>query len=202
MSTNNFVKYPGLKLVHLNCRSIFKKLDQLVLLYRECDIICITETWLNSKIGTNLLNFPGKTLFRQDRRYGLEEVRGGGVCIYLDNIMSPYANINTECSICNKDFEVLSLDVTQPGHKYMTITCVYRPPRGKHAPFIKFLEHVFKRSKTEIWIMGDFNVDYLNRGDLNRQKYIDLFKKYGLKQYIDEITRLNHRGGTNDFVSD
>ena len=191
MSSNNFVKYLGLKLVHLNCRSIFKKLDQLVLLYRECDIMCISETWLSSKLCNNLLHFPSKMLFRQDRSYGHREVRGGGVCIYIDSKFGPYTSVNVPCSTCNSDFEILSLDITRPGHKHMTMVCIYRPPRGKHPSFIKFLEHVFKTSKSEIWILGDFNVDYLNRGDAFRQKYIDLFKKYCLKQYIDSITRPN-----------
>ena len=196
MTTNNFVKCPGLKFIHLNCRSIFKKLDQIVLLYGECDIICITETWLSSKIGNNLLNFRGKTLFRQDRIYGNRVSRGGGVCIFIDNKFGPYSVINAECSMCNNDFEILSLDVTRPGHRFMTIICIYRPPRGKHILFVKFLEYILKKTKSEIWIMGDFNVDYLNRGDTNRQRYIDLFKKYGMKQYIENITRPNNRGGT------
>ena len=196
MSTNNFVNYPGLKLVHLNSRSIYRKLDQLILLYRECDIICITETWLSSKIGNNLLNFQGKSLFRQDRKYGPREARGGGVCIYIDSKFSPYSTINAECSQCNRDFEVLSLDITRPGHKHITVMCIYRPPRGSHIPFMKFLETAINKSKSELWILGDFNVDYLNRGDVNRQKYIDLFKKYGLRQYIEKITRPGSRGGT------
>ena len=126
---------PGLKLVHLNCRSIYNKLDQIILLYRECDIICISETWLNSKFTDQILQFPGKKLYRFDRTHNTGNVKGGCVCIYIDEKYGPYCTINMEITSCTPDYKILCLDASLPNHKYMSIICMYRPPRGN----IKYL---------------------------------------------------------------
>ena len=196
MSTNSFVTSPGLKLLHLNCRSIYRKLDQIILLYKECDIICFSETWLTTSLGDQLLHFPGKLLYRQDRRYATVDVKGGGLCIYADIKYGPYCAINADISTCTPDFELLCLDVKKPGNRHMSVICMYRPPKGKHIVFQDYLENILKNLKTEIWILGDINVDFLNRDDENRAKYLRIFKKYGLRQYIEEITRPNTHGGT------
>ena len=52
---------------------------------------------------------------------------------------------------------------------------------------------MFKGCKKEIWLVGDINVEDLNRYDENRTTFLDLF---GLKQYIEDITTFNIRGGT------
>ena len=183
MNQNSFASTQGLKLVHLNCRSIYRKLDQIISLYRECDIICFTETWLTPKLGNDLLLSPGKSLFRQDQKYRTGNVKGGGLCIYIDSKFGPYCKINTDVSTCTTDFELLCLDVKKPGNWYMTILCLY-------SPFVNYLENVLKKLKAEIWILGDINVDYLNRTDENRTKYLCVFKKFGLRQYIENITRI------------
>ena len=220
MTSSTFVSSPGLKIIHLNCRSIYRKLDQIILLYRECDVICFSETWLTPNLSDNLIHFPGKYLYRQDRIYPRGNVKGGGICIYVDTKYGPYCTINSDLSVCTPDFELLCLDIKKPGNRHMTIICMYRPPKGKHIIFNNQLENVFKNVKSELWILGDINVDFLNRADENRIKYLRLFKKYGLQQHIDGITRPNMRGGTcidwiitnsdfvklagisNDFVSD
>ena len=196
MNHHAFVNAPGLKLLHLNCRSIYRKLDQIIVLYKECDIICFTETWLTPKLGNHLLHFPGKTLFRQDRVYQTGNVKGGGLCIYIDSKFARYSTVNTDISACTRDYEILGLDIKTPGNRFMTILCMYRPPKGKHTLFNIYLENMLKNLKTEIWILGDINVNYLCRTDENRSQYLRLFKKYGLHQYINEITRPNTKGGT------
>ena len=143
-----------------------------------------------------LLHFPGKSIYHQNRKYPTGKVKGGGLCIYIDSKFGSYCTINTDISICTPDFELLGLDVKRPGNRYMTIICVYGPPKGKHDLFIKYFEKIVKDLNTEIWILGDFNVDYLNRTDENRAKLLRLFKKFGLHQYIDNITRPNTLGGT------
>ena len=196
MIQNSFVTSPGLKLLHLNCRSIYRKIDQLILLYRECDIICFSETWLTHNLSNQLLQFPGKYLYRQDREYAMRNVKGGGVCIYVDIKFGPFCKINSDISVCTPDYEVLCLDVKKPGNRCMTIICIYRPPKGNHPQLINYFENTLKNVNTEIWILGDMNVDFLNREDENRIKYLRLFKKYGLRQYIDTITRPSAHGGT------
>ena len=63
-----------------NCRSLLPKLDELKLichLHKPNFAFC-TETWLNDKIGDNILSTPNFKLFRHDRNYK----KGGGVCVF------------------------------------------------------------------------------------------------------------------------
>ena len=172
MNQAPFVNTPGLKIIQLNCCSIYRKLDQIITLYRDCDIICFTETWLTPKLGDQLLHFPGKTLYRQDRRYQTRNVKGGGLCIYIDSKFGPYSTVNMDISICTPDYEMLCLDIKKPGNRHMTVICVYRPPKGKPTVFSTYLENILKNLKTEIWIVGDMNINYLNRMDENRNQYL------------------------------
>ena len=47
----------------------------------NADIVCITETWLDELMPDSLVHIPGFVCFRRDRPSGL---RGGGVCVYLN----------------------------------------------------------------------------------------------------------------------
>ena len=58
---DDLVSVKGLKIAHLNIRSLPAKIDQLriLLLNEPVDIMCITETWTNSNHTPALLNIPG-----------------------------------------------------------------------------------------------------------------------------------------------
>ena len=51
---------------HINCRSLYRKLDEIICIYRNYDFIACTETWLTETHTESMLSFPGKTLFRLD----------------------------------------------------------------------------------------------------------------------------------------
>ena len=48
----------------------------------------------------------------------------------------------------------------------------------------------------EIWLLGDFNIDFLRRDDVNTVKLNRFVKKIGLSQVINGITRPNTKGGS------
>ena len=66
-----------------NVRSIFSKMDELRLSVSclKCDVVFITESWLNSDIADGLLYMNHFDLFRCDRTLR----KGGGVCIFGPN---------------------------------------------------------------------------------------------------------------------
>ena len=136
------------------------------MLYKECDIISLTETWLTSNLGDQLLHFQGKVLYRQDRKYNTGNVKGVGLCIYVDTKYGSFCNVNKDITICTPDFELLCLDVKKPGNRYMTIICMYRPTKGKHILLHNYPENILKNLNAEIWLLGDMNVDFLNRDDV------------------------------------
>ena len=67
----------GLKLVHMNVRSLPKKIDQLrILLHNSTiDMLTLSETWLREGLVNNLYDLEGYKLFRCDR---LVESQTGG----------------------------------------------------------------------------------------------------------------------------
>ncbi|CAB4008015.1 Hypothetical predicted protein, partial [Paramuricea clavata] len=65
----------GLKISHLNIRSLYPKMDEVRLLLKDqpIDVFTISETWLNPSISDEELSVPGYTILRQDR---LEQIGG------------------------------------------------------------------------------------------------------------------------------
>ena len=70
----------GVKIGHLNIRSLLKKIDEIKILIHQnsFDILAISETWLSDKIPNELVNIPGFNVYRNDR-----PSHGGGVLIYI-----------------------------------------------------------------------------------------------------------------------
>jgi len=81
MAVNKSVDY-GLKICVSNVRSLINKLDdfKFSVLNDNCDLVCVSETWLNSTYpDAFLLNgLSDYVLFRRDRSSRV----GGGVCIF------------------------------------------------------------------------------------------------------------------------
>ena len=76
---------------------------------------------------------------------------------------------------------------------------LYRPPQGDVDQFIQYLEKVFDDIETdniELFIMGDFNIDFLDKKDPKCKKLMELIKPLGLRQIIKEPTRLTINRGT------
>ena len=189
----------GLKFVHINCRSLYNKLSQITLLFSPYDIICCSETWLTKDYNDAFVEIPGKKVFRIDRNG-----RGGGVCIYIDSKIAPYSEIVLNHSYANCDLEIVTIIVHKPGLKHMIISSLYRPPRGNIKTCIDRLQEILSTrqySKKEFWLFGDFNVDYLDRNQPNLNKFCELFKKFGLRQLITDVTRPGrHKSSCLDWI--
>ena len=175
---------------------MFKNLDQVIDNFKTCDFLCCSETWLKPEIHNSLVFFPGKKLFRLDRKNVNGKIRGGGVCIYVLDKLAPFTVVNTECSYTCKDFEILTINVSRPNMRYSHVSCIYKPPTGKNSECIDFIKKIYRGTRREVWILGDFNVDFLDRTCPNRLKYINAFKTVDVRQLIAKYTRPNSRGGT------
>ena len=60
----------GFHLVHLNIRSLWQHMDEFRFYLKDSTINCatISESWLNEKIPSNLVDIQGYNLFRLDRQ--------------------------------------------------------------------------------------------------------------------------------------
>ena len=48
----------GLKIIQLNCRSIYGKIDEIEYLYKDVDILSCSETWQTDKIPDHMIGIP------------------------------------------------------------------------------------------------------------------------------------------------
>ena len=86
----------------------------------------------------------------------------------------------------------------------MAIVNVYKPPTGKIDNFIVYLKLLLKSieiEKREIWILCDFNTDWLKRDSPDTVKVMHFCKTHGLEQLINNVTRPGkYRGSTVDLI--
>ena len=68
----------GLKIVHLNIRSILKHRNEVEVTFSDYDIVCLTETWLNGNVENSVIDLPGFIVCRQDRESTVHQVKKRG----------------------------------------------------------------------------------------------------------------------------
>lgn len=99
-----------------NVRSIVNKVDELASLvrydrlYRQCSLLCFTETWLTDCITTAYMEMDGFTMIRHDRdpeKAGKKS--GGGVCLYVNNQWCHPGHITEKHRVCDPNIELLAV---------------------------------------------------------------------------------------------
>ena len=223
-------KAKGFKVLHLNIRSLLKKIDQLrvILEPSNIDIFTISETWLHPKIENHLINVQGYTAYRLDRGHcittkkGLTTKRGGGLLTYFRTDSLDVYVQEAEC-LTTKDIEIQWFKVKRKNAKTITLANVYRPPAGKINLAIKALEEglsALAAPNEEIIILGDLNIDYKNQKSPNFKKIKFFEQANSLEQKICTTTRnsktsssildialtnmkyIQHAGTLDSFLSD
>ena len=185
-----FLGMKGLKLVHLNARSLYNKLVEIKESFHSCDIIIITETWLKKLVPSSAIGIEGYNVIRQDRHCH-ESKKGGGICIYLRTDI--VYEILDECTAVNDDFEILGSKIKIGNIKPMYLLSIYRPPKGNIESFFKFLTNnieSFNLVRNEVVVMGDLNIDYSSAQTRRKHKIKQFETKFNLKQLIQLILEL------------
>ena len=150
-------KQKGLKLLHLNVRSLVRNISEIKLLLSQNDvhILSVNETWLDNFVLNNEIEIEGFQILRKDRNRN-----GGGVAIYIRN--------NLHFELLNHDslnhLEALPI-LVQPNKcsKPFIFISWYRPPNSKpiildhYEELMSFLDG-FNHS---IIVMGDLNCDIM-----------------------------------------
>ena len=186
----------GIKIVHLNIRSIWKKIDQLRLLLQnsKIDIITISETWLSEKMNSSLLQIEGYQLFRHDRCYLTSSKKtGGGLITYVRDSKFVHVEVLSEACISNDNLEIQWLRIKNTNSKNILLGNMYRPPTGKVQLAIKSVDlglQTLKKEREDVFLVGDFNIDYKNKRVLDYKKLQFFEKSNSLKQIIETSTRI------------
>ena len=185
----------GFKLVHLNIRSLAKKIDQVRLLMQgtKIDVFTISETWLKRHLETKLFDIDGFEIFRQDReiRAGRNK-RGGGLITYVCSTLASSCEPLVDLDVSNEWMEAQWIYIHRPDCKNIIICNVYRPPSGDLKKAIVYLENCLKTinmEKVNIFVMGDFNVNYKNKRSPEYKKLHFFAQTNTLSQCINTTTR-------------
>ena len=127
-SFDDLTKLKGFKIVHLNVRSIVKKIDQLRVLLSnsKLDVITISETWLREHLHSRLVEIDGYNVHRLDRIKPRKKgkggsVRGGGLLSYVSTSHSSSCEILSDLDNSDENLEAQWTLIHRPHSKNILI---------------------------------------------------------------------------------
>ena len=127
----------GLRIAHLNIRSLRNKSDSLRLEgldSRTIDILTLSETWLDDCYEDSHVTIPGYNCIRLDRS-GAKEGHGG-VAIFVKEGLS----FRVRNDLHSAAHECLWIELTRTKCRPILICCAYRAPVFDFTNFISNLE--------------------------------------------------------------
>lgn len=187
---------PGLKISHLNIRSLPAHFDEFRILMHDnpFDIMCLTETWLNSSDSNDEIHIDGYNIIRTDR----DDVhRGGGTAIYYNAKLNARQRTDINAEL---DIEATWLEVTSPNRSKTLICSTYCPDKESYCIFRSDLERMLERASvegSEQLYLGDFNQDLLPKKlSADARDLRQLLASYQFTQLIKDPTRITARSET------
>lgn len=158
--STQFTQSPSLSIMHLNCRSILNKLDEIkdLLTRLPVTVLALTETWLTDN-EDDLINIPGYQ-FLSKPRY---KCRGGGIAFLIKH-ETPFEVLgNLVETSAVSSFEGLFIRLPhKQGASIMGV--IYRPPGQNLDDFTVEIDHILSKimnKSKEVFLIGDFNSDLL-----------------------------------------
>ena len=99
---NRFV-FPGILLSNAN--HVLNKLDELhcIVDMHNTDVVCITESWMDSETPSTLCNIGDFNLYRRDRSVG----QGGGVLCFVRSRIQSHQLVPVLNQPYDNDFEIM-----------------------------------------------------------------------------------------------
>ncbi len=95
-----------------NVNSLPNKIDGLaapvryIKTYRECSLLCFSETWLTTSIPDANVELPGFSTVRSDRdTKACGKRKGGGLAVYVNTRWCNPGHVYIKISICCRDIE-------------------------------------------------------------------------------------------------
>ena len=130
---HDFKSQKGFKIVHLNIRSLIKKIETLKidLETSKIDIFTIFETWLTSNHSSSLVNLRNYNFIRHDRQtlnVNNQIKHGGGLGIYIHDTIDYDSDTISRYNVSNRDIEAQWVVIKRNHCKKIMLCNVYRPP--------------------------------------------------------------------------
>jgi len=167
----------------MNVQSILPKIDELevVAALKKPDVICLTETWLNSSIDSSVINVTDYRLCRTDR----EDRKGGGTAIYVRRDIN-YFDKTTSYRVSN-EVEYTLIEI--PCFRVLLI-CIYIPPNLDSARHQSILSKLITITDESMNSKTDFNQIIV--GDFNDFNVGNLAEELALHDLVLKPTRKNN----------
>ena len=186
---------------HLNLRSMINKHDLLKIQMKTMgiDLLTFSESWLNENVENNLIHINDYNVVRNDRNWRDTNTsspkRGGGVGAYIHNSLNFSCDKLSHMNISKKYMESIWFEINREKAKNLVIGVIYRPPNGDVTTFCELLTEqvnsVIEARNVDLYILGDFNINYTNKKDPDVKKLLNFQEMTTLKQLIVDNTGLN-----------
>ena len=193
-------KTRGLKIAHLNIRSLRQKTDMIRLEgldNKTFDVLTMSETWLNGSFRDAKIALPGVTCIRLDRSG--DKTGYGGVAAHVREGL-PFRVRN---GINSDNNECLWIELNRAKCRPTLICCAYRAPEKDLSEFISNLYNAMTSidlDKCDLLLLGDINVNILphSKGSIkkDKQQLLNFSRTLDLSQLIKEPTRVTEKSRT------
>ncbi len=149
---------------------------------RDCNIICLSETWLTPLVPDNAVT-PSDNffVFRMDRTAEAGKTKGGGVCFFINKKWCDPRNISILSRSCSPHLEHLSI-ICRPFYlprefSSTVVTAVYIPPQADSSLALSKLHdelsgYINIHPDAACIVAGDFNKANLKKVIPNFHQHI------------------------------
>ena len=171
-------------------------------------ILGLSETWLSDVIPTQLVDLPGYTMYRNDRKFvnpvTNQTKKGGGVCLFISNNLNCMVHHLAELDKSTADIESQWVELSFANQKNVIVCNLYRPPQGDTNQYLKYIEsclECFDYVRKDLFIMGDANIDVLDKTSPKAKELKEFLLQCGLTNHIKEVSRYaNEKNSCLDHI--
>ena len=189
VAVREFLKPRGIKIFHQNARGLFSNLNLLkkfLFDHKQVDFLGISETFISKEQNEKLFEIDDYTFISKPRTVG----KRGGVGVYLKNGLDYERRFDLE----KGSPECIWIELFFKNTTSLLIGTYYRPPNtSDYLP--KDFNNAFnntlivaQKEQKEVLILGDFNVNYLDKNDNKELKTI--INVNGFEQIVKTATRI------------
>ncbi|XP_058614473.1 uncharacterized protein LOC131528995 [Onychostoma macrolepis] len=166
------------KIMLSNVRSISNKEEEFKKMLEDvenCDMICITETWMNS--DSSRIDMPGyKTLWADRDPRLTQKHRGGGLMMLVNEAWA--TDVQVENIMQTPNYELMVVSIIPHNHPEgappLTFILVYIPPGAKKTQAAIVIADFYYRALEKyggpVFLLGDFN--HCNFDHLGLEQYV------------------------------
>ena len=194
---SNLSRNKGIKMLHQNIRGLFNKIPDIQIILYEFNLHVLTLSEIhiisnNYNDEDSLYDIPGYDFIKKNRIKGLD----GGVSMFISNTLKWQRRYDLE----GDDLESIWIEIFPHNAKSFLLSTTYRPPDRSKYLFKNFNTlvndtlNVISSEREECIIMGDTNINYLDKNNHNDIK--DIFMLNGYKQLVTKATRITEDSKT------